>query len=60
MKKTALFWRLFSKTILVRLPKTVKRPTKPLKNSQNLEENAFYPLISAPFSHFSELTLVVT
>jgi hypothetical protein len=60
MKKTTFFWRLFLKTILVRLLQNRQLSHKPPKNPQNLEENAFYPLIPAPFSHFSELILVVT
>jgi hypothetical protein len=49
----------FPNQFLCTRPKTVKRPTKPLKNSQNPEEKAFYSLIPAYFSHFSELPLFV-
>jgi hypothetical protein len=50
----------FQKQFLPARPKNGKLPTKPFKNAWNLELNAFIPFIPAPFSHFSELTLVVT
>ena len=51
MKKTPLFRALFANQFLPACPKTGKRPTKRLKISKNWEEYAFYPLISASFSH---------
>jgi hypothetical protein len=49
----------FPKQFLPDRPKTVIRPTTTLKIAIKWILMPFTPLISARFSHFSELTLVV-